>query len=69
MKRIAVIFEGRLHEQKGVFNAVLNRVAHLRDIAPFAIDVHMIEGYDRGLAYITETAQLNTLQIKNATIS
>ena len=49
MKRIAVIFEGRLHEQKGVFNAVLNRVAHLRDIAPFAIDVHMIEGYDRGL--------------------
>ncbi|MBR6432333.1 MAG: glycosyltransferase [Muribaculaceae bacterium] len=49
MKRIAVIFEGRLHEQKGVFNAVLNRVAHLRAIAPYDIDVHMIEGYDRGL--------------------
>lgn len=49
MKRIAVIFEGRLHEQKGVFNAVMQRVKHLRDIAPFVIDVHMIEGYDRGL--------------------
>lgn len=49
MKRIAVIFEGRLHEQKGVFNAVLNRVAHLRAIAPYDIDVHMIEGYDQGL--------------------
>ena len=49
MKRIAVIFEGRLHEQKGVFNAVLNRVGHLRAIAPYEIDVHMIEGYDRGL--------------------
>ena len=49
MKRIAVIFEGRLHEQKGVFNAVLNRVAHLRAIAQWEIDVHMIEGYDRGL--------------------
>lgn len=49
MKRIAVIFEGRLHEQKGVFNAVLNRVAHLRAIAPYDIDLHMIEGYDSGL--------------------
>lgn len=49
MKRIAVIFEGRLHEQKGVFNAVINRVKHLRAIASHDIDVHMIEGYDRGL--------------------
>lgn len=49
MKRMAVIFEGRLHDQKGVFNAVMQRVKHLHDIAPFDIDVHMIEGYDRGL--------------------
>ena len=50
MKRIAVIFEGRLHDQMGVFNAVMQRVRHLRDIAQgCAIDVHMIEGYDRGL--------------------
>lgn len=50
MKRIAVIFEGRLHEQKGVFNAVMQRVKHLREIAQACeIDVHMIEGYDRGL--------------------
>lgn len=50
MKRIAVIFEGRLHEQKGVFNAVVQRVRHLREVADgCAIDVHMIEGYDRGL--------------------
>lgn len=50
MKRIAVIFEGRLHEQKGVFNAVMQRVKHLREVAQGCeIDVHMIEGYDRGL--------------------
>ncbi len=50
MKRMAVIFEGRLHDQKGVFNAVVQRVRHLREVADgCAIDVHMIEGYDRGL--------------------
>ena len=49
MKRIAVIFEGRIDERMGVFNAVLNRVLHLRRVASFDIDVHMIQVYDGAL--------------------
>lgn len=50
MSRIAVIFEGRLHEQMGVFNAVINRVKHLRAVATGCeVDAHLIVGYDRGL--------------------
>ncbi len=49
MKRMAVIFEGNITQQLGVFNAVINRVAHLLDIAPYDIDVFMIQGYDTGL--------------------
>lgn len=46
MKRIAVIFEGRINERMGVFNAVLNRVWHLRQVADYDIDVHLIQVYD-----------------------
>ena len=46
MKRIAVIFEGNINNRLGVFNAVLNRVKHLRRIAPYDIDLHMLQVYD-----------------------
>lgn len=60
MKRIAIIFEGRLHDRMGVFNAVMQRAKHLRDIAPIAIDIHMIEGYDRGLNRLLHGTRLIT---------
>lgn len=43
MKRVAVIFEGNLNERMGVFNAVVNRVKHLQAIAPFAVDLYMMQ--------------------------
>ena len=46
MKRIAVIFEGNINNRLGVFAAVLNRVKHLRRIAPYDIDLHMLQVYD-----------------------
>lgn len=46
MKRIAVIFEGNINNRLGVFNAVLNRVQHLRRVADYDIDVHMLQVYD-----------------------
>ena len=46
MKRIAVIFEGNINNRLGVFNAVLNRVQHLRRMADYDIDVHMLQVYD-----------------------
>ena len=49
MKRIAIVFEGNINNRLGVFFAVLNRVKHLRQIAPYEIDVHMIQVYDGAL--------------------
>ena len=46
MKHIAVIFEGRIDQRMGVFNAVINRVKHLQAIAPYRVDVYMIQVYD-----------------------
>ena len=45
MARIAVIFEGRVQARYGVFNAVLNRVRHLREILPegWTLDVFMLQ--------------------------
>ncbi len=48
-QRIAVIFEGNISNRLGVFNAVVNRVKHLRAIAPYDIDLFMIQVYDTGL--------------------
>lgn len=48
-QRIAVIFEGNISNRLGVFNAVINRVKHLRAIAPYDIDLYMIQVYDTGL--------------------
>ena len=48
-KRIAVVFEGDIRNRLGVFNAVLNRVRHLRQVADYGIDVHMLQVYDDAL--------------------
>ena len=42
-QRIAVIFEGNISNRLGVFNAVVNRVKHLRAIDPYDIDLFMIQ--------------------------
>lgn len=46
MKQIAVLFEGDINRQLGVFNAVINRVKHLQQIADYKIDVYMLQVYD-----------------------
>lgn len=46
MKQIAVLFEGDINRQLGVFNAVINRVKHLQQIADYKIDVYMFQVYD-----------------------
>lgn len=46
MKQIAVLFEGNINRQLGVFNAVVNRVKHLQQIADYKIDVYMLQVYD-----------------------
>lgn len=44
--RIAIVFEGDISNRMGVFNAVLCRAAHLRKVADYEIDIHMIQVYD-----------------------
>ena len=46
MKKIAVLFEGDIHRRLGVFNAVISRVKHLKQVADYKIDVHMFQVYD-----------------------
>lgn len=46
MKQIAVLFEGDINRRLGVFNAVINRVKHLQQVADYKIDVHMLQVYD-----------------------
>lgn len=46
MKQIAVLFEGDINRQLGVFNAVISRVKHLQQVADYKIDVYMLQVYD-----------------------
>ena len=46
MKQIAVLFEGDINRRLGVFNAVINRVKYLQQIADYKIDVYMFQVYD-----------------------
>ena len=46
MKQIAILFEGDINRRLGVFNAVINRVKHLQQVADYKIDVYMLQVYD-----------------------
>ena len=46
MKQIAVLFEGDINRRLGVFNAVINRVKHLQQVADYKTDVYMFQVYD-----------------------
>ena len=45
-KRIAVIFDEDIYCQRGMFNAVRNRIKHLNDIADYVIDVFVISRFE-----------------------
>ena len=45
-KRIAVIFDEDIYNQRGMFNAIRNRIKHLHNIADFDIDVYVIGCYE-----------------------
>ncbi len=45
-KRVAIIFEDNIYCQRGMFNAIRNRIKHLKEIADFEIDVFLINIYE-----------------------
>lgn len=44
-KKIAVIFASSIYNQKGLFNAVHNRIVYLKKIADYDIDVYLLSSY------------------------
>ena len=53
MKRIAVIVEASIYNQKGLFLAVHNRILNLTHIAEYEIDAYLISPYKpKWLTYI-----------------
>lgn len=44
-KRIAIVFASSIYDQKGLFNAVHNRVKYLIKIAEFQIDAYLLSTY------------------------
>lgn len=45
-RKIAILFEDKLYNQRGRFNAIRNRIRHLSDVADFSIDIFLITTYD-----------------------
>lgn len=73
-KRVAVVFEGDIRNRMGVFNAVLNRVRHLRRVADYGIDVHLLQVYDGALMRCLRGSQPleerpDNIQVEGETIS
>ena len=50
MKKVAILFSESLNDRKGAFNAVVNRVRYLMQIADFEIDVFLLQNYEPLLA-------------------
>ena len=50
MKKVAILFSENLNDRKGAFNAVVNRVRYLMQIADFEIDVFLLQNYEPLLA-------------------
>lgn len=46
MKKIIVLSEGDPQDRKGMFNAVLNRIKHLKDASTYSIDALLLNSYE-----------------------
>lgn len=66
-KRIAIIFEDNIYCQRGMFNAIRNRIKHLRDIVDFEIDVFVINSYEpwyiRKMRHTEKVEKVKTIQL------
>jgi glycosyltransferase involved in cell wall biosynthesis len=68
-KRVAVIFDEDIYCQRGMFNAIRNRIKHLKDIADFDIDVYVIGRYEpwyiRKLRHTPKVEKVNSIELDN----
>lgn len=66
-KRIAIIFEENIYSQRGMFNAIRNRIKHLKDITCFDIDVYVIGCYEpwyiSRLRHSTKKAKIKSIEL------
>lgn len=65
-KRIAVIFEEDIYTQRGMFNAIRNRIRYLNAISDFIIDVYVIGRYEpwyiRELRHTKKVDKIKTIR-------
>lgn len=70
-KRIAVIFDEDIYCQRGMFNAIRNRIKHLKDISDFDIDVFVIGCYEpwyiRMFRHTEKVKKVNSIQLDGIT--
>ena len=70
-KKIAVIFDEDIYCQRGMFNAIRNRIKHLHDIADFDIDVFVIGCYEpwyiRKLRHTDKVKKVKSIQLDGIT--
>lgn len=73
MKRILVLTTGDIYERRGMFNAVINRVKHLKSICSYEIDVLLISEYEpwyvRKLRHTKKTKYPQSVQIDGIDIN
>lgn len=70
-KKIAVIFDEDIYCQRGMFNAIRNRIKHLNDIADFDIDVFVIGCYEpwyiRKFRHTKKVKKVKSIQLDGIT--
>lgn len=70
-KKIAVIFDEDIYCQRGMFNAIRNRIKHLKDIADFDIDVFVIGRYEpwyiRRIRHTEKVKKVKSIQLDGIT--
>lgn len=70
-KKIAVIFDEDIYCQRGMFNAIRNRIKHLNDIADFDVDVFVIGCYEpwyiREFRHTEKVKKVKSIQLDGIT--
>jgi len=70
-KRIAIIFDEDIYTQRGMFNAIRNRIKHLNDITDLQLEVFVIGCYEpwyiRMLRHTKKVSKVKTVQFDGIT--
>ena len=69
MKKIAVVYEGDIYNRFGGYNAIQNRIVHLRRCANYRIDAFVMQVYDGRMMSLLRDSDYITQRPEQVTIS